>query len=270
MIAIDLDGTLLSNDKRITLENEKAIEKALIKDYKVTICTGRSFQSAKNYLEKIPRDIPVILQNGALITKNSGEDILVQKKLPKHLSFKIIETFKNKFDLLVFRDFFEVPDIFFERISDENPYNSYFENNKWRMKKVEKLENIVDDNIVEITILGGKSRVEKDLKTQAFISNVSRIISGIIDDWVFYELFNRGVAKEKAIEFIANYYGIKLSEIVFIGDNYNDLEVMKIVGLPVAMGNSPDEVKKVAKMIVPSNEENGVAIALEKIIRNEV
>jgi len=270
LIAIDLDGTLLNDEKQITPENEKAIENALNKDYKVTICTGRSLQSAKDYLEKIPKDIPVVLQNGALIVKDSGRDILVQRKLSKQLSLEIIETLKNEFDLLVFRSFFEIPDIFFERISNNNPYTQYFKNNQWRMKKVEKLEDVVDDNVVEVAILGEKKTVERSLETQRFGSDVSKIVSGIVNDWVFCELFNKKVSKEKAIEFLADYYGIDLSEIVFIGDNYNDLEVMKIVGMPIAMGNSPEDIKKAAKFVVLSNIESGVAVALEKIIKNEV
>jgi len=270
LIAIDLDGTLLNDKKQISDVNEKAIEEALNAGYKVTICTGRAFQSAKDYLSKIPEDIPVVLQNGALIVKNHGRDVLVRKVLPKELAIEILNELTDKFDLLLFKSFFKIPDIFFENLSAENPFALYFQNNRWRMKKVESLKELVDDEIVEITVMGEKSEVEKVLSSKKVFKETSRIISGILDNWVFCELFNVEVAKEKAIEFVANYYDLKLSEIVFIGDNYNDLEVMKKVGLSIAMANAPDDVKKHAKLVVPSNEKNGVAVAIKKIMNGEV
>ncbi|MDI3472477.1 MAG: hypothetical protein PWQ20_1304 [Thermotogaceae bacterium] len=270
LIAIDLDGTLLNDKKQISDTNEKAIEDALNAGYKVTICTGRAFQSAKDYLSKIPEDIPVILQNGALIVKNHGKDVLIQKVLPKELALEILNELTDKFDLLLFKSFSKVPDIFFEDLSLKNPFSPYFQNNLWRMKKVESLKDIVDDEVVEITVMGEKSEVEKVLNSKEVFKKTSKIISGVLDNWVFCELFNVEVAKEKAIEFLANYYDLELSDIVFIGDNYNDLEVMKKVGLSIAMANAPDDVKKHAKLVVPSNEENGVAVALRKIMNGEV
>jgi len=270
LIAIDLDGTLLNDEKQISDANERAIEEALNAGYKVTICTGRSLQAARDYLHKIPKDIPVILQNGALIVRNHGKEILIQKKLSKDLVLEIVRDLMNDFDLLLFRSFFEIPDIFFERISPDNPFDQYFKNNIWRMKKVENLEEFVDDEVIEVTIMGEKEIVEKFLEFKSYIRKVSKIISSIVNNWVFCELFNKDVSKDKAIEFIASYYGIDLSEIVFIGDNYNDLEVMKAVGMPIAMENAPEDVKKHVQLVVPSNEENGVAIALKKIIKGEV
>jgi len=73
------------------------------------------------------------------------------------------------------------------------------------------------------------------------------------------------VSKGKALEKIAHLYNVTYDDIVFIGDNYNDVEIMKLVGMPVSTGNAPEDVKKLCKMVVSGNNEHGVSEAINKI-----
>lgn len=76
---------------------------------------------------------------------------------------------------------------------------------------------------------------------------------------------NNAATKAKAIQFMAQRSAVDKSEIIAFGDNFNDLDMLQYVGLGIAMGNSPDEIKRCAKQITASNDEDGIALSLRKI-----
>ncbi len=80
------------------------------------------------------------------------------------------------------------------------------------------------------------------------------------------EIFGRDVGKEIALDFLTELFDLNLSEVAYIGDNYNDLKIMQKVGFPVAMANAPQDVKTVARFVTSSNNESGVSRAIEKIM----
>jgi len=79
----------------------------------------------------------------------------------------------------------------------------------------------------------------------------------------YVEMMNKNVSKGRALALVADYFGVSSSEVMAIGDSYNDVDMLRYAGVGVAMGNSSDEVKSAADLVVPSNDEHGVAVAID-------
>jgi hypothetical protein len=268
LIGIDFDGTLLNSDKKISKENKEAIKKAIKKGVIVSIFTGRSYPSAINYIKELNLDVPCVFQNGALIMKPLSEKIINEVCLEKEKALEVCEYLEKEDKVYtVFSDFFETPDMIATSRIYSSQHIQYFENNMWRTRIVknilEELRKLEKKEVVQIAFLSEKEFMKK-MKT--VFSDLSIIASAEINGEYFVEIFGNNIGKEKALHYLEDYYEISAEETMFIGDSFNDLEIIKKVGYGVAMGNAKDEVKKAAKFITFDNNSNGVAHILEKMI----
>ncbi|BBJ28228.1 HAD family hydrolase [Athalassotoga saccharophila] len=271
-IGIDLDGTLLDSEKKISEKNLKAIEMAEKAGIKVTIFTGRSLIAAEEYLDAISSDIPGVFQNGAFISTIKSRKVIKKITLSHRCAREIISAAK-KYDLFVilFTNFTETPDMIYDKEwPEDSNYTGYFERNAYRMVKVSDIANCVGEEVSEISIVGDFEKIksmQKEIRCTDYTMILSTLFSN--NNEAFVECFGPGCGKEKAFEFLIESLGVKRSDTAFIGDNYNDLEVLKITGYPVVMGNSyvPQELLKIAKYVTSSNDENGVAKAIEHMVR---
>ncbi len=83
----------------------------------------------------------------------------------------------------------------------------------------------------------------------------------------YLEIMNKAATKAKAIRFMEQHLNVRAEEVVAFGDNFNDLDMLQYAGLSVAMGNAPDEIKQAAKEVTASNDEDGIALVLNRIFR---
>ncbi len=270
-IGIDLDGTLLNSEKEISQENLKAIETAEKSGIKVTIFTGRSLIAAEEYLNAISSDIPGVFQNGAFISTIKSRRVIKKITLSRRCAQEIISAAK-RYDLFVilFTNFIETPDMVHDKEWPEGSnYTGYFERNAYRMVKVSDIINCVGEEVSEISIVGDFEKIkaaQREIKCTDYTMILSTLFSN--NNEAFVECFGPGCGKERAFEFLIEFLGIQRSQTAFIGDNYNDLEVLKVAGYPIVMGNSyaPQELLKIAKYVTSSNDDNGVARAIEHIL----
>jgi len=267
----DLDGTLLDDEKNISSENRLALEKLIQTGIPVTIFTGRNYHSAKRYFEELEIDIPVVLQNGAFIIEPVSEKIIHSSDLDSNIAKKIVsEGKKIGVECIIYSGFLELPDMFIEDgVYAENPFSKYVENNLFRLRMVEDLLTVLESrsSIAQLAFIGNTDKLFpfcESVKEQ-FPAETSSMITSVINGTGFLEVFGSEVSKGKALEKIAHLYNVTYDDIVFIGDNYNDVEIMKLVGMPVSTGNAPEDVKKLCKMVVSGNNEHGVSEAINKI-----
>ncbi|TYB87266.1 MAG: HAD family phosphatase [Kosmotoga sp.] len=270
LVVIDLDGTLLDHNKRISDENIKALKKSVEKGIEISISTGRSYISAKDYIEELELDIPVVYQNGALILHGADKNEILRaiKLNSNHASSIVLEAKKENVNCVLYRDFFEFPDMYIEKIPD-TPYASYYENNHFRIRVCDNLLDYVgNDGVVEVALEGPERKIKKVVeKTGVFSEKVSVIKNNTIKDHSFYEFFGPEVQKSIGLNYLRKVSGYSKNEVAYIGDNYNDLDVMKEAGFSVAMKNAPEDVKKHADYVTSkTNDESGVAEAVEKIL----
>lgn len=272
-VGIDLDGTLLDSEKRLPDENVRAIEEAEKKGVVVTIFTGRSWISAKEYFNAISSDIPAVFQNGAYITTLRSQKVLRKIPLEHGDAVDVIRSSRSLglFPIL-FTNFKDSPDMIYDSdFPEASNYSQYFERNSHRMIRVGDLMPFVGESVSEVAVIGALEKIEK--LREDFENRCSFILSTVFTDnqEAFAELYGPGCGKETALEFLLGRMGISREDAAFIGDNYNDLEALKNVGHPIVMGNhyAPEELKKVAGFVTSSNDENGVAKAFrEYILKN--
>ena len=273
MICIDLDGTLLGSDHGISEENIHAIKKAREKGVLIVLATGRMHQSARLYAEQLDIFDPIISSNGSFVKEREGDRVFYERNLMKADLKFIIDTlgafgvtpnFYNHGTMYVkeVRDFVlryeelqkslpKEKSILIRYINDGYSYDDFMEQDGAGVQK-----GICFPPVHLVDEIKTRMRLNTDLKV---VSSVSSGIKNI-------EFTSREADKGRAALVLAKAYGISPEEIICVGDSENDLTMLEVAGLPVAMGNAIDEVKAAARYITKDNDSHGVAHLIEKFI----
>lgn len=269
LLALDLDGTLLIHGKSISEENIKAIDYAKGKGVIVVIATGRITTSGRVFANKLGLETFIISSNGARVfdIKNKkviyedGMDVLVANSITEY--FESLGTYYHAY----------VDDVMYARYEREQ-LNFYTEQNKGLSKEFrmdiricenykavfEKSSNMISKVMTitdDIELLG---------KINKHLSKNKKIVT-MTSNWNNIEVMNSSVSKGNALMHLSNIAGIKREEVISIGDNDNDLSMIKWAGMGIAMGNAIDNVKKAADDITENCEDNGVAAAIYKYVK---
>ncbi|MDD5743787.1 MAG: Cof-type HAD-IIB family hydrolase [Mesotoga sp.] len=271
LIVIDLDGTLLNSDKSISRENEEAIIEALGRGVHVSISTGRSYVSGHKYVEQLGISVPVSYQNGALVIEgyDGAMRIISQCLLGTAEAVEIYNRSRERgLNSLIFFDFFKLPDISTAGLFD-SPYRGYYAHNAYRIVLEEDpSKRIREPGIAEIAIEGEEERIIEMIEAmRPGPDRVTVVKNDALESHAFYEFFGPGVGKSNGLQHILEHLKIDREEVAYIGDNYNDLDILKRCPLPVVMANAPDQVKEHAKIVTEkTNDESGVAEAIDRIL----
>lgn len=266
MIAMDMDGTLLTNDKKVTKRTMNAIEKASQKGIKIVVCTGRIFTSAKIFANIIGTKAPIIASNGAYIREKDRNEVVYEKLMNKeqlHSIIKMVKEYKFYPHLYTF-DTIYTEKIIFSSESYSKWNESLPENERIKIEVVNDLLDIAQQkNILKAMVMSNDTnnllKLRKEIDEKMDISIVSSLPNN-------FEIMDSGVSKGSAVEILANYYGIKRDEVICIGDNENDLSMINYANLGVAMGNAEKILKDSADYITDTNENDGVAKVIEKFM----
>lgn len=260
LIAVDMDGTLLNDEKEITPLTIKAIKEATKKGVIFTISTGRSIKGVEKYNKILHLSSPIITYNGASIVKADTKEVLFSKNLLDDDALKILKYGNERnitmciwaHDNLYCNVLNELTDDY-KKLSDVEPILN---------KDFESLSRFGISKILWYSDVKTITRVEKELKGVMF-ENVNYCTS----KQTFLEFFNGDVSKARAMEKIGKIYGIKKEEMIAIGDGDNDLSMIEYAGLGVAMSNSSENVKKHAEYVTKnSNNFDGVGEVINKFV----
>ncbi|AQX53120.1 Cof-type HAD-IIB family hydrolase [Priestia flexa] len=281
-VATDMDGTLVNSEQKISVENSKAIKAAQREGVEVIVATGRSYEEAAFLLKEAGIETFLICTNGAEVRNKKGEKLeafgmsldkikAVEEVFNKHeLYFEVYTsdgTYSNDYD----KALSVVMDIYMSA-SLKNQYDELLKAAKKRfeegkVKLIEEYEPLFQDsNILIYKMLAFSfddeklNRAREELKAFHGIAVSS---SGKENIEVNSEEAQKGIALEKFVKS----RGISLQETMAIGDNYNDLSMFHKAGRAVAMGNAPDEIKRHAHVVTKTNDEHGVAEAIESIFK---
>lgn len=275
MLVMDMDGTLLTNDKRISDVNKRALEKAAELGVKIVVSTGRIFTSALVFGELIGVDTPIIASNGAYIREKDRDEVVYMRPFGET---NIREVLKLTHKHNVYGHFYTHDTIFSEKL-----IHSALNYTKWNKQMPEgKKVNIViidrnewdsiiekhKDEILKVVITDDDPERINALRQDISRLNVEISSSVVYNNQYNIEVMDKGVTKGNAVNVLAQMYKIDRSEIICIGDSENDIPMIEYAGLGVAMENGTDDAKKAADFITLSNENNGVAYVIEKFIIN--
>lgn len=268
LIGIDMDGTLLNDKKTINKENIEAIRKAQDKGVKIAICTGRLFTSAKYYSDLIGGKAPVVSANGAYIREKDRDEIIYEATLGVEKAKKIESIIRN-YD---FDYYYNTSDSVISPKDYPEEYG-YVVTNKTmpeenrikliRSMDIDKTIEAAGDSFLKCICMSRDIKALQKVKEELSLLGEFEIVSSGIDN---IEIMNKGVTKGRGISVLAAFYNLSSEEVMCIGDNENDLSMIEYAGMGVAMGNASDDVKKFANYVTDTNNNSGVAKAIEKFI----
>lgn len=268
LVGLDLDGTLLNDNHEISDENKVIIENLKELEVKVVLASGREIESMIWASNELKLDTPLIALNGAIVTDNKGENVLFDKPLNlKKIKDLFIDLYDNgRFMLIFFKDEVIATD------NNDEYYNIFTKYSNVIPRRVNNVVKYLDDNNLWNSVYKIIFSDEEEV-----LIKLRDDLKGKIDEeytlafsMPFYlELYDSNVSKGKALEYVANMYGIRNDEIMAIGDGENDLSMIEFAKIGIAMDNAPDFIKERANYVTSSNIENGVFHAIKKFIYNE-
>ncbi|MEG1254191.1 Cof-type HAD-IIB family hydrolase [Clostridium sp.] len=268
LICVDMDGTLLNGEKEITHRNLEAIKKAHELGVKVVIATGRIFISANYFGDLIGVQAPVIASNGAYVREKDKDEAVYEEYLGKD-NYKLVLSILEKYNItpqFYGIDTLYVEEMKFSALTYQAANKVMPSNRQVKIRIIEdwnKLFEERDINLIKVMATDIDGEKIKLAKKEFAKLGKFEVVSSLDNS---FEVMSKGTSKGNALKKVCDYYGIDRSEVICIGDNENDISMIKFAGLGVAMGNGEEIVKKQADYIALTNEEDGVAKVIEKFI----
>ena len=268
LIAIDIDGTLLTSRRDISRRTLHALRRAASAGKHVALCTGRSLNSGRYAAEKVPASTTLVFHSGALILETLDGPLLRAVNMPRSLAVDLVEYVKRRgHDPLVYEPVPESRYIWYEHPRSANGWRErYLASNADKSFQVEDLDQVLSRDPAQIAVAGrGSSMHDLEAELAEYGDRIGTILSRstLADDYWCMEIVPSGVSKAKALAFLGERYGIEAKRMISIGDNFNDLDMIEYAGLGVAMGNAPDAVQRAADLVAPTNDADGVAHVID-------
>lgn len=260
LIALDLDGTLLKDDKTISARTKQTIELAKAEGHIVCISTGRPYRASVQYYNELALTTPIVNFNGAFVHHPLDHSFgYFHTPLDVKTAKTIIETCEA---FRVNNIMVEVIDDYYLRYYDE----VFIENFTLGQNPVDygNLLKILQDDPTSVLVHPKDEHVNdlRNLLDEAHAEVVDQRSWGA--PWNIIEIIRAGMNKAIGLKRIADYYHIPKERIIAFGDEDNDLEMIEFAGTGVAMKNGISQLKSIANDITLSNEEDGIAIYLEE------
>ncbi|MBU3172361.1 sugar-phosphatase [Clostridium estertheticum] len=264
LIAIDMDGTLLNSEKKISPANFNAIQQAKDIGVKVVLASGRPLIGFKRYLEElnlVSEDNYAVAFNGALVQNCEGNEIISKTTLTLE-DYKYIYSLSKKLNVNIHA---------LTEDSVISPKDTTFTRHEAEMNHIPNDIIAVDDVPASTTIVKVMF-VDKPEVIEDVMGKIPEEVSDkytVVRSAAFYlEFLPKSVNKGAGVAALAEKLNIKQEEVICIGDAGNDIHMIKYAGLGVAMGNAYPEVKRVANFITKTNDQDGVAFIINKFILN--
>ncbi len=272
LIALDIDGTLLNEKKEITLANLKALQAFKAAGGKVILTSGRISQSTLWHAELLDLTTPFVALNGALVC--SGRAVWFSYPFTTETVLECLEYCRKK---NIYCHIYTAHEMIYDTPARWNAHwskqnlaqiegQSIQTQLRLRIKEYSLARRVV--NLAE-TVQTEKLQIfkmamlsERSLAGVASDLGRMRGLTVTSSDPRNLEMCPVGVSKGTALRQVTQMMGVQSSEIMAIGDNYNDLSLFEVAGLGVAMGNAPEQVRHSAHVVTDSNNDSGVAVAI--------
>lgn len=262
LIALDLDGTLLTNKKEISPKTKRVLQKAREKGHEVMIATGRPFRSSEMYYRELNLTTPIVNFNGAFVhhPKNASWGT---RHTPLDISvvMDIVETLHS---YSFFNIIAEVIDDVYLHYHDEKLFDVFGYGNP-RITTGD-LRRFLTDSPTSLLVHTDEEHIG------SIRDHLSTVHAEVIDHrewsnpWHVIEIVKSGLNKAVGIKHASDYLQIPPERIIAFGDEENDLEMLEFAGHGIAMGNAIDSLKTIADDVTISNEEDGIAVYLNELL----
>lgn len=268
LVAIDMDGTLLNRNNEISETNKNILKVITEMGIQVVISTGRLFTSARYYAKKLGLITPIIACNGAYVCEYHRNNVLYERPLKTMDIKNVIELLENN---NMYYHFYDNENFY----TKELKYNSlkYYNWNK-KQKKGDKinievlknpLEFIIDEKptVYKIVVMDKNSDKLNYISKKLINNRNIEVVSSMTKS---FDIMDKGVSKGETLRELCKIFSINSDEVIAIGDNHNDISMIKYAKTGIAMGNGEKEVKEMADIVTDTNDNDGVGKALKELI----
>lgn len=259
LLVCDMDGTLLNSNDQISTENIAALERFVEGGGLFTVATGRTARGASRHIRNLPVNVPVIVINGAQIFDFENQKILWESCLEKDIDNILRDLILNFPELGI--------EVFFK-----DGVSIIWNNDE--TEKHRRREAILPDVLemaqvpkpwYKIVLAWENERLKK---VESFLHGRTGSSRTVFSEEVFLDLINKNTSKGSALEVLMHMAGVQNSNVITIGDNLNDLEMIQTAGIGVAVENAHDDLKKHATFCTCINDDHAVAKVVKWIEEN--
>ncbi|HYY68318.1 MAG TPA: Cof-type HAD-IIB family hydrolase [Terriglobales bacterium] len=271
LLAIDIDGTLLDPHFEISTANLAALRRAHESGVEIVLVTGRRHQFALPIAQSLAFPVWLISSNGAVTRSVSGE-LFHRDLLPADTVRDLIthmEPFRG--NLVVTFDCEGKGALALERTDELSSHiQRWIESNLQYIEFVIPIERALVSDPIQAMFCGtiARMQVAQERLRAAGLTQRVTVLKTRYDarDLMIIDVLNRGCSKGHALERWAHHRGLRREQVMAIGDNYNDIEMLEFAGVPVIMGNAREDLKQNGWRVTSSNEQSGVAAVVEEVL----
>jgi Cof subfamily protein (haloacid dehalogenase superfamily) len=269
LIALDIDGTLLDSASEVPEANRRAIEAAAERGIEVALVTGRRFDFALPIARQIPCPLTMIVNNGALVKSKDGVTHL-KHLLQEQTARAVLQLFpEHRAGAAVVFDRPRANQVIYEQIDWEDPRRKlYFARNREFIAQISPLEDCLTEDPIQVMYSGSVAEMQI---VSAALRGVPKSLKFSLAmtfydhrDFAMVDVIRLNCSKGATLAEWTAQRGFSREEVMAIGDNFNDREMLEFAGLPVVMANSVPELKIQGWRQTLSNDEGGVAAAIRE------
>ncbi len=277
LLSLDIDGTLLDSNGHLPAANRDAIARAIDAGIEVALATGRRYDFARPIFEALPGPLTLILSNGAVV--KNGEGVTEMRHLlPRDTARRVLSLAPDhRASAAVVFDRPRERQVIFEAIDWEHPrHRRFFEANREFLAEHRPLEDALTEDPIQVMFTGrcgemrelfdGLRGCQSDPGVDGFAVALTEYLR---TDFSLVDIIRDGCSKGATLRDWASHRGYDAVEVMAIGDNLNDLQMLEFAGQPVVMGNALEELKDRGWAVTGTNDEAGVARAIETFVFGE-
>jgi Cof subfamily protein (haloacid dehalogenase superfamily) len=269
LLALDIDGTVLDSEGRIPAANRDAIARAIDAGVEVALATGRRYDFARSIFERLPSPLTLILSNGAIVKTREGET-LMRSLLPRDTARAVLaDVPEHRASAAVVFDRPRAGQVVFEAIDWEHPrHHRFFAANRPFLSEIVPLEDCLTEDPIQVMFSGGCVEMRGLFeRLQSAASDFSVALTEYEHrDFSMVDVVRAGCSKGSALRAWSQHRGVAQTEVMAMGDNLNDLQMLEFAGTAVLMGNALPELKARGWPVTGTNDEAGVARAIDRYI----
>ena len=266
LLVLDIDGTIAGHSNTISAGVKQAIVAAQARGIQVAIATGRMYRSALRFHHEIGSTLPLMAYQGAWIQDPITQKIHRHWVVSREIAHQLIDYFEQpELRSLLSVHFYINDQLYVRELTRETQI--YAERSGITAIPVGDLRQVLTNEPTKILALSDDTDVIDQLLGNLRRQYTPAELYLTTSVATFFEATNASVNKGTAVRFLAEeLLGLQLTNVMAIGDNFNDVEMLEYVGFGVAMGNAPAGVQAIAQWVAPSVEEDGAAVAIEKFL----
>ena len=266
LLVLDIDGTIAGISNKIGDKLIEAVKAVQAKGIKVAIATGRMYCSALRYHNQIGSTLPLIAYQGAWIQDPVSQKIHQRLSVSKEIALKLLDYFEQpELRQLLSVHFYINDKLYVRELTKESQI--YGQRSGITPIPVGDLRSCLDNEPTKILALCEDTEVIDQLLGNLRLQYTPAELYLTKSVATFFEATNPLVNKGAAVRYIAEeLLGLQNTNVMTVGDNFNDVEMLEYAGIGVAMGNAPAEVQSIARWVAPNVEQDGAAAAIEKFL----